>query len=114
MSIGPDGGRPARGRYDYEPRTRLRASGPTQGNVVVDVLPMCGRRCGAPVVAAVQSQTVRVSVCDDSVSALAGPVLKHGPRSLACVRVIEINKLKGVTKVKACACRELREDGASV
>ena len=46
--------------------------------------------------------------------ALAGPVLKHGPRSLACVRVIEINKLKGVTKVKACACRELREDGASV
>lgn len=46
--------------------------------------------------------------------ALAGPVLKHGPRSLACVRVIEIFKLKGTTKVKARACRVLREDGASV
>ncbi|CAB3252206.1 unnamed protein product [Arctia plantaginis] len=32
---------------------------------------------------------------------LAGPVLKHGPRSLACMRVIEIVKLKGATKVKA-------------
>lgn len=43
--------------------------------------------------------------------ALAGPVLEHGPRSLACVRVIEIIKLKGATKVKARASRVLREDG---
>ena len=46
--------------------------------------------------------------------ALAGPVLKHGPRSLACMRVIEIIKLKGATKVKARASRALREDGASI
>lgn len=26
--------------------------------------------------------------------ALAGPVLKHGPRSLACVRVIELTRNK--------------------
>lgn len=30
------------------------------------------------------------------------------------MRVIEIFKLKGTTKVKARACRVLREDGASV
>lgn len=52
----------------YESRTRLCASGPTQDNVVIDVPPVCGRWCGASVVAAVQSRTVRVSVCDDSVS----------------------------------------------
>ncbi|CAH1641849.1 unnamed protein product [Spodoptera littoralis] len=46
--------------------------------------------------------------------ALAGPVLKHGPRSLACMRVIETIKLKGATKVKARARRALREDGASI
>ena len=30
------------------------------------------------------------------------PVLKHGPRSLTYVRVIEWSKLKGVVKAKAC------------
>ncbi|CAH2080284.1 unnamed protein product, partial [Iphiclides podalirius] len=44
------------------------ASGPTQDNVVIEVLPLCGHRCGASVVAAVLSRTVRVSVGDDSVS----------------------------------------------
>ena len=28
------------------------------------------------------------------------PVLKHGPRSLTCVRVIEFSKLKGAVKAK--------------
>ena len=30
------------------------------------------------------------------------PVLKHGPRSLTCVRVIGLTKPKGVVKAKAC------------
>ena len=74
---------------------------------------MCGLLCVGIVVAAVclglcASQSAMIQF-----RALAGPVLKHGPRSLACVRVIEIIlKLTGVTKVKACACRALREDGA--
>lgn len=74
---------------------------------------MCGLLCVGIVVAAVclglcASQSAMIQF-----RALAGPVLKHGPRSLACVRVIEIIfKLKGATKVKACACRALREDGA--
>lgn len=79
----------------------------------IEVLPLRGRRCVAIVVAAVclglcASQSAMIQF-----RALAGPVLKHGPRSLACVRVIEITfKLKGATKVKACARRALREDGA--
>jgi hypothetical protein len=36
------------------------------------------------------------------------PVLKHGPRSLTCVRVIGLTKLKGAVKAKAV--QQLRDD----
>lgn len=104
-------------------RTRLlNASGPTQGNVVrIRSCPSADRSAARLYVAAVQSRTICARDLYMSAMiqfrALAGPVLKHGPRSLACVRVIEYIlsiKLKGVTKVKADVRRPLREDGAPV
>lgn len=92
VATGPltDADRPSDGIIN-ETRTRSNASGPTQVNVVSYV-----HRPSADVGAArLLSPPCSLGQCASPSAmiqfrALAGPVLKHGPRSLACMRVIEI------------------------
>ncbi|KAJ0171882.1 hypothetical protein K1T71_012645 [Dendrolimus kikuchii] len=107
--------RPAVGRYsDREPRTRYKAR-PARRKATSSPSspPKRGRWCGAPVVAAVPvSDCARLSLRCYKFRALAGPVLKHGPRSLACVRVIECIKTERHNESEgACAPRGRARSG---